>query len=124
MTAQYLLTSALEVSSTLSIGYIALALAAFISRIDTSAAAPADESQTESHPESQPAPTPAPVPAQPKTIKPLAIAAKIDPQPAPNYQGMKVTELRAIAQSLGLPTRAKDADRRLNKKELLALLSQ
>jgi hypothetical protein len=51
MTAQHLLTSALEVSVTLSIGYIALALAAFISRIDTSAPV------YESHPESQQAPS-------------------------------------------------------------------
>ena len=117
MSAQTVLTAALEVSVIASIAYIALALACFISRIDTSAAAPADESHPESHPESQP------VPAQPKTIKPVAIDAKVEPQPAPNYQGMKVAELRAIAQSLGLPTRAADADRRLNKTELVEAIA-
>ncbi|MBF2088490.1 MAG: hypothetical protein IGR90_06230 [Synechococcales cyanobacterium K32_A2020_035] len=126
MTAQHLLTSALEVSATLSIAYIALALAAFISRINTSAAAPTDESHPELQNESQPAPTPAPVPAQPKAIKPVAIAvvpAQVKSQPVESpLKSLKVPQLQKMARDRGLTTRAKGSDRRLNKRELLALL--
>lgn len=132
MTAQHLLTSALEVSATLSIAYIALALAAFISRINTSAAAPADESHPELQNESQPVPTctpapdPAPAPAQPKTIKPVAIAAipaQVKSQPVESpLKSLKVSQLQKLARDRGLSTRATGSDRRLNKGELLELL--
>jgi hypothetical protein len=119
MTAQTVLTAALEASVIASIAYIGFALACFISRINTNTPAPA----IESHPESQPVPTC--TPAQPKAIKPVAIAAKIEPQSvASPLKFLKVPQLQKMARDRGLSTRATDADRRLNKGELLALLSQ
>ncbi len=130
MTAQHLLTSALEVSATLSIGYIAIALAAFVSRIDTrkpaAAPAPADEFQTESQPVPTCTPAPAPVAAKPKAIKPVAIAvvpAQVASQPVESpLKSLKVPQLQKMARDRGLSTRATGSDRRLNKGELLELL--
>lgn len=115
---QQILTAALEVSAIASVAYIALALACFISRIDTRK--PATSTPAPAQPKTDPEPEPISAePADPQVTIATVIAPTVQA-----YQEMKVSELRKLAQSLHLPTRAQDANRRLNKKELLALLTQ
>lgn len=124
MTTQQVLTAAFEVSAIASVAYIGFALATFISRIDTR------------KPSAAPVPAVAPVEPTPPPVKPpvVRVAAKALPSPvvtlavspeveSENLSSKGAKELREIARARGIRTRAKDANRRLNKAELLAALS-
>lgn len=105
---QDILFTAIEV---LSVGYVALALAAFVSRIDTRKSVPIEPPAPE--------PTPAPVRAVAKAL-PAPVTLVVKPQD--DLSSKSVAELQALARARKISTRAIGVDRRLNKKELLAAL--
>lgn len=110
MITQQVLTAAFEVSAIASVAYIAFALACFISRIDVRPAA------------AQPAP-PAKLRVAAKALpNPVVILAVKPEVESGNLAGKGAKELRAIARARGISTRAKNANRRLNKQELVAAL--